>query len=305
MDVSSLCRSCMKEVASWEREKFDARAVEMFSFCTNLRITEEDQLPQQFCYSCLNKIESSYSFIIEAQKVHVTLKNIVSRSDTSIIVEPDTCLKTHNPEIKLTLPDYKICSVVEDTRPYELGQKKLVETVDLPVETGNFEDNVEPINEKEIGIDRSVNKPEIAIDSNVCPVCRKSFSRPSQLTSHSVSHSEERKFACSACGKRFKRPGNLKVHMRMHTGEKPYACATCPFRAAVASNLRRHERVHACARDHVCAHCGKTFQDRSNLCPACPSAFTDSWKRKAHLMRSHKVPLHDIPRMRTDGRVIQ
>lgn len=38
MDIYKLCRGCMKEVASWEKENFDIRAVEMFCFCTNIRV---------------------------------------------------------------------------------------------------------------------------------------------------------------------------------------------------------------------------------------------------------------------------
>lgn len=144
-------------------------------------------------------MESSYSFITEAQKVHVTLKNIISRSNISIIVEPETCLKTHNPEIKLTLPDYKICSVIEDTRLYEPAQNKLVETDNLGIQTDIFEENVEPIN-KEISIDRIVNEPEIAKDSNVCPVCRKSFTSKTWFTKH-MQNEHTRKYACAHCPK--------------------------------------------------------------------------------------------------------
>lgn len=39
MNTTNLCRSCMKEVASWERENFDPRAVEMFCFCTNISVS--------------------------------------------------------------------------------------------------------------------------------------------------------------------------------------------------------------------------------------------------------------------------
>ena len=37
-DISKLCRCCMKEVASWEKENFNANAVEMFCFCTNIKV---------------------------------------------------------------------------------------------------------------------------------------------------------------------------------------------------------------------------------------------------------------------------
>lgn len=38
MDITKLCRSCMREVASWEKENFNDSAVEMFCFCTNIKV---------------------------------------------------------------------------------------------------------------------------------------------------------------------------------------------------------------------------------------------------------------------------
>lgn len=74
------------------------------------QILEDIKLPKQFCYDCTIKIESCYTFIKEAQNVNITLKNIASRSETSIIIEPDS-LKSHTTEqtkLRLTLPDYKL-----------------------------------------------------------------------------------------------------------------------------------------------------------------------------------------------------
>lgn len=167
----------------------------------NLQITDEDKLPQQFCYDCIIKIESSYTFITEAQKVHVTLKNIISRSDTSIIIEPDKSVKPRNPEIKLTLPDYKICSVIEDSRIYN-PVMKLVETNSAEKETDNvlenFEEN-EPVTEKEDG-EQIVKESEIPKNSNVCPVCRKRFTSKTWFAKH-MQKEHVKQYACPHCPK--------------------------------------------------------------------------------------------------------
>ncbi|XP_072935378.1 uncharacterized protein [Epargyreus clarus] len=422
MDLSNLCRSCMKEVASWEKENFSKRAVDMFCFCTNIKITDEEQLPKQFCYDCIIKIESAYMFIQEAQNVNITLRNIVSRSETKVIIEPESFKQIELPEkplsnLKLTLPDYKLCSTIisnteHKTVPNNISTKeisnsieekndqyeKLVQdtiTEELPPNVEELEP--EPCTQKNVDI--AVN---ISEKKNVCPVCRKSFTskvwfakhmenehsgrkyscahcpktfaKPSQVAYHSASHSDERKFVCNVCGKRFKlrkqlmtharghsdvRPyacdkcnmrfkmksilkchmkvhedkkehlcsfcgwsfaqaSNLEVHLRKHTGDKPYTCSSCVFRAASASSLRRHERRHQDARIYVCKHCRKGFFDASALarhtrthtgelpyqCPGCARAFADSWKRKTHLMRAHRLALHDIPRLRRDGRPV-
>uniref|UniRef100_A0A2A4JB14 Protein krueppel n=1 Tax=Heliothis virescens TaxID=7102 RepID=A0A2A4JB14_HELVI len=407
MDTSNLCRSCMKEVSSWEKENFNPRAVEMFCFCTNISITENDKLPKQFCYDCVIKIESAFTYITEAHKVDATLKNIISRTDTSIIVEPETISRPKD-NLKLTLPDYKISVAVDN-----YDEQVLFDNIDLPASDNHVMsekplEDIDLIQNAEVEmIDTSneVAQEKVLVEEtkkNVCPVCRKAFtsktwfdkhmkkehtdhkyacahcpktfSKASLLSDHAASHSEERKFACAACGKRFKRrkqlacharahadarpyacdkcsmrfkiksilkshmkvhdgdkqylcyfcgwsfaqAGNLEVHMRKHTGEKPFRCNECGFRAAVSSNLRRHQRQHQANRTYVCKHCNKGFYDASGLarhvrthtgelpyqCPGCARAFADSWKRKTHLMRAHRLALHDIPRMRRDGRTI-
>ncbi|KAM3957039.1 uncharacterized protein ACR2FA_008972 [Aphomia sociella] len=415
MDVSKLCRSCMKEVASWERENFDSRATDMFSFCTNIKITEDDNLPRQFCYDCIIKIESSYTYIIEAQKVNITLKNVVSRA-TSVIVEPDS--HTRNSlsndianNIKFTPSNCNVGGTIdnfdepvffddiENDCQNNFGSCNMTdEKVEQKLSDSN---NVEKQDSnKDVSVKETENVGENK--KNICPVCRKcftskawfakhmekehtgnkyactqctkTFAKRSQLSYHATSHSEERQFECTepACGKRFKRrkqlvaharahadvrpyvcdkcdmrfkiksilkchlkvhekqkqylccfcgwsftqAGNLKVHMRKHTGEKPFSCSECGFRAAAASNLRRHQRRHAGQRTHVCTYCAKGFFDASALarharthtrarpyaCPGCTLHFADSWKRKSHLMRAHRLSLRDVPRMRRDGR---
>ncbi|XP_014355333.2 zinc finger protein 771 [Papilio machaon] len=413
MDITKLCRSCMKEVASWEKENFDVRVVKMFCFCTNVEIIEEDKLPKQFCYDCVIKIESSYTFIKEAQNVNVTLKNIASRRETSIIVELENCNKltevppTPKNHLKLTLPDYKLCSTIEN-----FDEPILLNNTSESINFTNDNIPMDPITDISINnpIDTNVNSTKdikqtenLAVDNrNMCTICKKSFSskvwfakhmekehsgqkyscpqcsktfsRASQLTYHSATHSDERKFGCTLCSKRFKRrkqltahtrshsderpyscdkcqkrfklksilkchmkvhegrkqylcsycgwafaqAGNLSVHVRRHTGYLPHACSECGYRAAAGAALRRHKRKHrpeVPAPALLCTHCSQQCKDSSALarhtrthtgelpyqCGRCPRAFSDSWKRKTHLMRAHGLALHDIPRLRRDG----
>ncbi|XP_004928701.1 zinc finger protein 664 [Bombyx mori] len=397
MDLSLLCRSCMKEVASWERENFDPKAVEMFCFCTNIKVFDGDTLPKQFCYDCTIKIESAYTFITEALKVNVTLKNIISNTNIVITVQPDL-KNTEGLESRLTLPECKISSTIEnysdiilnaldyvhlnESEPEKVPEQNVLnnhqervceEKKDIKVEEKK---NVCPVCHKGFTSKAWFNKHMVNEHNGqkyMCNECSKTFNKITQLKSHMTTHAEDRKFICSTCGKRYKhrkqltthlrahsdvRPyacetcnkrfklksvlkchmkvhsdkqylcsycgwsfaqaSNLAVHIRSHTGEKPHACGVCGFRAAASSSLRRHARAHARARTHLCAHCGKGFYDASALgrhrrthtgelpyqCPGCARAFPDSWKRKTHLMRAHRLALHDIPRMRRDGRTL-
>ncbi|KAL4703967.1 hypothetical protein ACJJTC_000353 [Scirpophaga incertulas] len=98
MDISHVCRSCMKDLETWEYEYLDHRSREMFYFCTNIRITDDDKLSKLMCHNCLTKLETAYTFVIDSQKVDATLRNIIIRSETSIIVEPISHHKNYTEE---------------------------------------------------------------------------------------------------------------------------------------------------------------------------------------------------------------
>ncbi|KAG0345412.1 hypothetical protein BG004_003724 [Podila humilis] len=53
-----------------------------------------------------------------------------------------------------------------------------------------------------------------------------------------------KKHECQTCGKRFSRPSQLSTHSLTHTGERPYICTLCSRNFNVASNLKRHMRTH-------------------------------------------------------------
>ncbi|KAF8979745.1 hypothetical protein BGZ52_004620 [Haplosporangium bisporale] len=56
---------------------------------------------------------------------------------------------------------------------------------------------------------------------------------------------ESKNHECKICGKRFSRPSQLQTHSFTHSGEKPHQCHMCYKHFNVASNLKRHIRTHA------------------------------------------------------------
>ncbi|XP_023945805.2 zinc finger protein 813 isoform X3 [Bicyclus anynana] len=290
MDISNLCRSCMKEVASWERENFDARAVEMFCFCTNIKIMEDIKLPKQFCYDCTIKIESCFTFIKEAQNVNITLKNIASRSDTSIIIEPESvknCLTEPN-RLRLTLPDYKLSIGVSnyteqdifDETDYNRNESAIL-TTDLPIlptktiellqstEKCNLPIHNELERNSNLKLDTTISsvKIEPKRDDNITVgVPERVATRKNNVCKTDVTVLDEaKKLACPVCRKQFTSKKWYSKHMdKEHSGHK-YNCEHCPKSFSKPLQLAYHAACHSDERKFMCNTCGKGFKRRKQL----------------------------------------
>ncbi|KAI8065347.1 uncharacterized protein B0P05DRAFT_553963 [Gilbertella persicaria] len=57
---------------------------------------------------------------------------------------------------------------------------------------------------------------------------------------------KKKRYQCKECHKSFSRPSQLQTHTYTHTSEKPFQCLSpnCGRRFSVVSNLRRHLKVH-------------------------------------------------------------
>ncbi len=85
--------------------------------------------------------------------------------------------------------------------------------------------------------------PTVLVTGTSCPLCPKSFSRPSQLRRHLRVHTRERPFVCSDCGRCFSQKNSLRAHENaVHAGERPFKCPFCDLAVAQKSNLKTHIR---------------------------------------------------------------
>lgn len=63
-----------------------------------------------------------------------------------------------------------------------------------------------------------------------------------------INNANTNRYKCNQCLKTFSRPSSLRIHILSHTGEKPHVCPQpgCGRRFSVQSNMRRHLKVHYC-----------------------------------------------------------
>ena len=110
---------------------------------------------------------------------------------------------------------------------------------------------------------------------HLCIGCNKTFSRPSRLDTHMLSHTGQRPFKCDLCDKDFTRNAHLKRHKQInHEGLKPcnqeLKCDQCGSKFANKYSLKKHVK--------------KTHEVKQYFCDICDKSF-----HKNHLLRVHKL----------------
>lgn len=94
---------------------------------------------------------------------------------------------------------------------------------------------------------------------HVCQWCNKSFTAPSYLKVHLVTHTGEKNFKCNTCGRGFVSKEALVYHTRRHTGEKPYSCKLCKEKFVNASARADHIKFKHVGPTLMCELCSRKF----------------------------------------------
>lgn len=216
---------------------------------------EDIKLPKQFCYDCTIKIESSYTFIKEAQNVNITLKNIASRSETSIIIEPESLKNSsHEPNrLRLTLPDYKLSIGVSNYVEQDIfddtdytQRESAIQTKDVqivPIKPVEVCLNTEKCNTTHISPNRMLEKDNTVKvdetkrdstnklkDKNHAQVHAPKLEDNLKINEEKITHitvDETKKNVCPVCRKEFTSKKWYSKHVeKEHSGLK-YTCSQC------------------------------------------------------------------------------
>ena len=74
-----------------------------------------------------------------------------------------------------------------------------------------------------------------------CPYCSEDFTRHHNLTSHLLTHNQEKPFVCQICQARFRRLDELLNHETMHLRKQPHVCQQCGRLFVDGYALARHK----------------------------------------------------------------
>ena len=96
-----------------------------------------------------------------------------------------------------------------------------------------------------------------------CPHCDKIiFKYKSALDKHILMHSDDRSFVCTVCKKSFKRKYNLSSHViNFHSDKKPFKCKICSKSFKTKGSLKKHFNGHS--EKTKCSICHKAIEQKN------------------------------------------
>jgi len=95
-------------------------------------------------------------------------------------------------------------------------------------------------------------KPHTGKRRVTCPVCGKSLQFDS-LRLHMRTHSGYRPYSCDVCRREFTRNSDLTTHLRMYSGKCVFTCSVCQKQFSHKRALCRHEAIHTDERRFRCS----------------------------------------------------
>ncbi|KAI5637350.1 zinc-finger double domain-containing protein [Phthorimaea operculella] len=298
MEVVNLCRSCMVEIATWECDDVDQNTMEMFSFCTNIEISQDDKLPKHFCYNCTVLLESSYAYIRTARLVNGKLKKLVQNgcinfvnnflnkaADQIVFKEREKIdnkniipnyingeKKTENSEDKVSTND--IDHLFDDDDDICLSKFKseneLKTENEIKTELDDINDNV-AVGTPVPDVNGSIAENSKILLKPSCNICKKEFSSDGWLTRHMKTvHTEKSKKKKKLASISKKKHAIQKETKETGDPNNEIKCRVCDkvfsSKQARTKHLNdEHSSTVNGKRVFLCPYCPKTFSKYSHV----------------------------------------
>uniref|UniRef100_A0A182IJ68 Ubiquitin-like domain-containing protein n=1 Tax=Anopheles atroparvus TaxID=41427 RepID=A0A182IJ68_ANOAO len=224
--------------------------------CVGIKVYKTDQMPQQICSLCIDKVNDFYEYRLMCAATNVqtrTILNLPLVEPTSILIKTEPMPEPAPPEVTPAPPESK--PGVKRGSKTRSRKNDNADTGDLHV--GSSEKRI---------------KTEYA-----CQYCNEAYDASSDLERHLVvKHTPLiRKYGCGTCAELFDTATEYKDHNLWHKLTRTaYHCYRCNRKFLKSNTLNKHLEIHACVRnvrkstsnlvpDMQCKLCTKTFKTQN------------------------------------------
>lgn len=271
------------------------------------QITEDDQLPDQICVECLDRLHIANHFRMQFLSSSNLLQKILPKSLQTHTLQTAA---NRNKIFSCCLCPCRFRSEIKLLKHAELTHSsKILEpsryTSEFPIACVAC--NRRFTSWRELQRHRRENFKELKINAYECAHCDAKFTDRGYLTNHLKVHAGKQLF-CEYCSANFTRIDHLKAHIQTQhgvgavgEGGKCFVCDICSLQFTLKQNLQVHMRVHTKERKFECSYCRKRyaylcdlkrhlFQHEGNSpyqCQICQKAFYSKSNLNVHL-RSHQ-----------------
>lgn len=281
MDFFEICRICLQ--SSKERiplesplclEDDNIKTVQEVVVSLGVNFDIDDNLPQNLCTSCTDRLRETSQFIHLIKKSDQDLKEeLLARS-----------LEEHSKSFYV--PD-------TESKPTAKLNQNLEEPVAIIRKDGSIEYKT-AIKQHENQPPKGKNTTQLV----ACSICGKALAKLS-LSQHMKTIHGREPFRCTHCPKGFKNRRNLVKHLQIHKNrERTFQCGTCQKTFFSKSHLIIHNESHLNVT-YSCDTCGKSFYRQEGLkyhlkkhlgetvkCELCSKMFSTASDLRVH-MRFH------------------
>ncbi|XP_058452794.1 zinc finger protein 420-like [Malaya genurostris] len=285
LNIDRTCRTCLRETESTtsifcDDYKHNCKIFLMITACSDMKIEENDGLPDKICSECIDSVRNAYVFKQQCEIAYQTLQSLITQCNLAaessekadknykqiqevdakgLLVEVE-----YLPESVDILTDQSKIDLILEQGTCKIEVFENVEYLSENIDEVVKQENVEPIDSLNAEIEEFIDGP---YSPGLNEAERESFWNKvkNKAVQSSVKNQSCNK-QCQYCDKVFSRATHLRRHLLTHTKEKHFKCKICLKPFSRSDHLSIHESTfHSQERPFPCQLCEKSFKRAEHL----------------------------------------